>query len=734
MRFKKATAALLAAALAVPTMCITAYAEEDAAMKKALTYVKERMDIPKECTEFDYSTRSENNSKRYVFTWRLPDDTDYSTLEDGTYSNVRVEITGSVIKNVSISKYDKTGDWSASFAKLSDEKIMAAAKKYIDELNPTVREKTVIDEDSLSISLYGNYAYVSFHREYKGIPVTGQTGTVSVDKNTGELLNYRYNWTNGASFKDPEGAISQSAAEEAYKSLFGSDINYTVSYDWDKKEYIPHLIYTQTSYGQINAFTGKLSNFEDYDSYDRGDDDDMAEEEAYDNAAPTMASGANKAVTFTAEEIKKLEDESKLITARAALDKLAEYEFFLIPENCDIEWESCSYNERNGYYIRNVSFKGKLKDYIDLSGSDIYNKYGINIEDVDDKDYIWGSFSINAETGELLSFNNYAADNGTSISESKAKKIADKAAKSLMGDKLSKFASLEKTYANTRYLEYDRKTGRGIGTPITTSVSFSANREAYGIRCRDESYSLTVNNDGYVSDFRCNYIENIEYPDPANKVSADEAYKAFFEKADLSLKYRVAYKSETKKVVSALVYSANSTLCVDALTGKVVNYDGSELYEAPNGEYTDLEGSKYAKYAEKLAKYGIFLMDEEGRLNESEAITASDLFALFGNAGIGWYDLNNITVTKIEPDTKLSRQTAAVLLVSARFGKEVAELKGIYKSKFSDVSEDSKYLGYIAISDAAGLIKGNSSGKFLPKKAFTRGAAIKLVYDILAKA
>ncbi|MCR4780357.1 MAG: S-layer homology domain-containing protein, partial [Ruminiclostridium sp.] len=196
-----------------------------------------------------------------------------------------------------------------------------------------------------------------------------------------------------------------------------------------------------------------------------------------------------------------------------------------------------------------------------------------------------------------------------------------------------------------------------------------------------------------------------------------------------------AYKSDTKKIVSALVYSANGgSLCVDALTGKVVNYDGSEISEFEEGKYTDLEGSKYAKYAEKLAKYGIFLADEEGRLNESEAITAGDFNSLISNAGLGWFDLSTVTITDIKEDTKLTRQTAAVLLVSSRFGKDVAELPGIYRSKFSDVPEDSKFVGYIVISDAAGFIKGNSSGKFRPNKAFTRGEALKLVYDVLAKA
>lgn len=737
MKFKRTTAALLAAALAVPTMCITAYAEEDAAMKKALTYVKERMDIPEQCSEFNYSTRSENNSKRYTFTWNVPDDTDYTTFKDGDVYNVRVEITGSVIKNVRVNTYNSGNSWEPSFAKLSDAKLLEAAKKYINEINPGIKKSTVIDEDSLNISLYGNYAYVYFHRAVNGIPVSGQTGNVCIDKNTGALISYYYNWTNGATFSDSKNAISQSEAEKAYKELFGSEINYTLSYDWEKKEYVPHLLYTQSSYGQINAFTGKLSTFEDYDSYGEITDDD-ADRGVEEAAMADSASGSNKAVTFTPEEIEKLEKESNLITAKQALEMLSKYEFFLVPDNCEVAWENCRYNETGGYYVRSVNFTAKLKDYIDLSGANnpvkpyVVDSTGDYYED--DNSTIWGSFSINAETGELLSYSNYSADNGTSLSEKTAKKIADNAVKTLTGDNASLFAPLATSYTNTRYLEYDRKTGRGIGNPITTSISFRANREAYGITCRDEYVNLTVGNDGYVNYYSCTLHPEVEYPDPTNKVSVNDAYKEFFKVADLSMKYRVAYRSEDKKVVSALVYSSDMTMRVDALTGKVVNYDGSEFVIQTQNGYTDLENSKYKKYAEKLAKYGIYLMDNDGKLNESEAITAGDLNALISNIGLGWIDLDSITVTTIKDDTKLNRRNAAVLIVSAIYGSKVADLKGIFKSKFADVAEDSKYVGYIAISDAAGLITGNSAGNFRPTKAFTRGEALKLVYNFLAKA
>ena len=734
MRFKRASAALLAAALAVPAMSITAFAEEDAAMKKELTYVKQRIDVPEQCSEFDYSTRSENNGKRYVFTWRLPDDTDYSELKQDDITNIRVEITGSVIKNVSINRYDTDG-WKTSFAKLTEKQILAKAEKYISEINPTVIGSTVIDKDSLSLNLYGEYVYVSFHREVNGIPVSGQTGSVTVNKDTGDLMGYYYNWTNSASFTKATKAISESEAEKAYKSLFGSELNYTLSYDWEKKEFTPHLLYTQSSNGQINAFTGELSTFEDYDSYDNGEADmteEMAMDDAADMEAPAMASGASKAVTFSDAEIKKLEDESKLISAQAAVKALSKYDFLFVPASSEVSWENCSYDERGGYYVRNVNYTAKAKDFIDLS--DGSEKPVLPLEegyyDYDEK-VVSGNFRINAETGELLSYYCYLSDDRKDISDKAAKETADKAAKTLLGDTYGKFGTMEETNRITYYTKYDPETGEGIGKPLTSSVSYKANREEYGIKCANESYSLSVSGSGYVTRFSKTYYADVEYPDPADKISADEAYKVFFkDAAELGLRYRLAYRTEDKKVVSALVYAAKNSMYVDALTGKVCGSDGSEIVSTENGGYTDIENSKYRKYAEKLAKYGVTLMDSDGKLNESEAITAGDLVNLMSNTGMGYLDLNS---TAFKADTRLNRQNAAVLAVTATYGKKVAELTSAFRAKYTDVSSKSIYLGYVALADASGWITGTGD-KFSPKAAFTRGEALVMVYNYLANA
>ncbi len=733
MKFKRVSAAVLAAALSATSVSICAFAEEDAAMKTAMTYVKQRIDIPETYSDFSYRTYTDNNNTQYRFTWK-------ETNEQGQTSSISISITGKVIKSVNINKsvnynYDDDDVWiedgGTGFAKLSDSKIKAACLKYIKQINPTIYKDIKIDEDSLSISLWGNNATMSFSRCYKDIPVTNQSGSVTVNKDTGDLISYRINWINGAGFSDAKDAISVADAQKAYKKLFPLEKVYTLEYDWENDSYTPHLIYRQTTSGQINAFTGELSKFEDYGNYDNGSDDMVATEAAAmadeigDDDADSAMGG--KVVTFTAEELEKLEKEAKLIKAEDALKMLQDMGIFYIPTESEVTWQSCSYNEKLGYYIRNVSFSGKDKRYIDLNGDGKVRP----LSDDDYEDYnIWGNFSINAETGEVRSFYSSSFDNGSNMDSSYDKKANDILGK-LLGDKFKDdFGEVANTYSSKVYKEYDSKTGKPIGEPRITSKTYNANRKAYGITCIDESVNLVIGNNGYVTSFSSSYRPDISYPKPDNIISANKAYKSFFNAVGLDLKYRCAYRTDTKKVVTALVYSANDTLRIDAFTGKRVFWNGRPYSEAEEtSNYTDLENSKYKKYAEKLRKYGITLMDKDNKLNENEAITASDFLNL-----LNWLSGYNSykPALAFKEDVQLDRQKAAFIIVSAKYGDDVAKLKDLFKAKFSDVKEDSKYFGYIAIANASGDLKG-SGDKFDPTKKFTRGDALMYVYNALSR-
>lgn len=744
-RTGKITAAILAAIISVSSMGVSAFADtasaavqseskEDSTMKTRLTTVKQRIDIPEDLTKFDYSNFKRNGAQYYRFTWSKENSDDWAETS--------VEISGKVI--MSVQSYNSgTWEWQPGFAKLSDSKLKAAAKKYIKEINPTIYKNIEIDEDSFRISLYGNEAYLNFRRMNDGVPVQGQTGNITINKNTGELIRYNLNWVMGAGFSSTEKAISVADAQTAYRKEFPIELKYTAVYDWETKKFTPHLIYGQSTTGQIDAFTGKLSTYDDYDAYgvttneDYGDDDAYFEEEAalvMDAAGENPATGAaNKSVSFSDEELKKLEDENKLIKAETEFKNLKKQNIFFIPEDADITYENSNYDERLGAYTRSVNFSANDVDYEDLSGGFdipviIDDKVPVTSENGNGgKVTIYGNFTYNAETGDVISFYCDSWDIGNDLTAEKAQKAADDYAKTLLSKNRSKFGDLEEDGVSTQYDEYD-KNGQPVGEGRVLSRSYNAQRMVDGIASTAESVSMTIGNNEHITSYNLRFYD-LEYPSADKIISAKQAYKKFFEQTDYSLRYRCAYRSKDKKVVTALVYAADDTLYIDAFSGKLTYANGEERMTAQEtGEYTDLEGSKYKAYAEKLRSYDIVLMDENGRLNENNSITTFELFTLMSNCGISFdYD------TRLT-DTPVTRQDAAKYLVKGKYGSnisDIAELKDLFKLTFTDVDEASEYAGYIAIANAAGLITGNGD-TFAPTAKLTRGEALKLMYDYLS--
>ena len=172
-----------------------------------------------------------------------------------------------------------------------------------------------------------------------------------------------------------------------------------------------------------------------------------------------------------------------------------------------------------------------------------------------------------------------------------------------------------------------------------------------------------------------------------------------------------------------MIYNPSRNLYIDAFTGTLVNSDGSEIRSYEKGEYTDLEGSKYKEIAEILQMYNITLMDENGRLNENKSITRQEFSNLVNSIGCYYYN-------RTGGDKALTRQFAAKILTGSILSEVCAEIPGIFKSPFTDVKETNAYVGYIAVADALGYIKGEN-GKFRPSAKVTRGEALQLIYDYL---
>ena len=67
--------------------------------------------------------------------------------------------------------------------------------------------------------MFSNQVRVSFDRYENGIIVDGNSGSVTLDKDTGELIAFEASWWENAEFASPKGAKSEKEIGEAYKKF-----------------------------------------------------------------------------------------------------------------------------------------------------------------------------------------------------------------------------------------------------------------------------------------------------------------------------------------------------------------------------------------------------------------------------------------------------------------------------------------------------------------------------------
>ena len=710
MKFRRTTSAMLALSLMLSGTSIVAYADSAAeeAMKKELTYVKQRVTIPEELSEFNYHKSTNYGRDTYNFTWT----TDPEVYTTG-HKELNVRICGKVITSYSKNEYDWSTEYKTdySFAKLTEDELYNKAYKWIKILNPTVYKNIEIDKDSLRISLSGPSARFTVNRVVDGVAVKGQQGSIVINKDTGELMDYGLNWVMGAGFPGIENTITEEEAVESFEKLIPLEKVYYANYNWEEKKYEPALIYRQTTFEQIDALTGNLTSFEGsyfnyYGNFDYGDDAEVEED------ADTANPGAG-GVSFTDKELEKMEKEGSLVTAEELLKTLQDMDIFQLGEKPSVSYSNCYYDSYLGYYVRDVDFASE--DTVYYIAKDQDNNPVEKTKDV----VINSSAFINAETGELISFysNSVNYNKEQKLTEKNATKLLKDYVELLAGDKADEFKLPEATINWSKR----NKDGTPAEDAYVTGASTSSQRFAYGIPSMSESVSIKANAAGRITSYSLEYY-GIEYPKPVKILSEEEVYDKYFEQVDYELEYRLAIQKNV--TYTAVVYDASDDLYIDAFSGKLTNSNGAEKRVAIVNEYTDIENSKYKEIAKKLEAYDIVLRNEEGQLLEDVYISRDDFSFLMSNIGCYYYN-------RTGGEKPLTRQFAAKILTNRIISEECAELTGIFKSPFSDVKESSKYVGYIAIANAMGYMKGEN-GKFNPGAKITRGEALQMVYDRLS--
>lgn len=697
---------------------VVAYADEtDGAVKSKLAAVKGRIEIPEEFSEFTYSVNTRAAADIYSFNWETERGSD-------SYGYINASICGSVLMSYEIYRSDYTR-WSetAKLAAMTKPELYSAAVRAVKKLNPTVADSISVDKESIRMSVYGNTASFSLTRTANNIPVANDTGSITLDKNTGELISFNISWHPGAAFEKADKAISADKAWDSYEKMIALKPQYEIFYNSESEQWESRLVYVQTDYGDINAFTGNKSNFQE----DAFFGDDVTNEAAADAENP--ATGGMDDAIFTEKELKELGVELPYGTEKAVVELIKGNKYLTYSDGMKMEYSYLSKDKRydnTDRYMFTASFSSTVPE-------DYWEDPIMPLEDVDIaveytpayvSRYESMSITVDAQTGEVLSYGYYTdTQDADSYDMTKADKLAKEIANDLASSHISEYTDYRSS--NSEYTDYNGKTHYN-------GSYHSFNREVNDITVDGNYINISLDPQMKLTRYSISYSD-VKFADPKGSLTSAQAFEKFKADNEITLCYKA--RMGEKKTATVLVYSCDRSVYCDAFTGEPIY---SWWYSSNNSE-NDLSGikdKKLLKIATTLDDNGVVISAE--KFSENSAVKLEDFVRFAGIISRVYRMSGELTLPsgiKLGADTAadtsvmskpITRGDAMVIYTAAVCGNKVAELKGIYRSPFDDVKDSDKYVGYYAIAGALGAADGKTLD---PDASYTYADMIELMYD-----
>lgn len=735
------SAAILPANAYLPFSANTAYAAdteksesaEVIAMRNAMADVKKRVNIPKDFDGFDYDTRVRYETTYYRFIWSKSEERDGRTV---TTEKITVEYY-----NGFISGYEhyvrSRGRNKPTFARLTPDEQEAYAKKYFYMLNPDIKGNVVFKRSSSDYDLFSSTAKYYISREEYGIDFYKNDGYITVDRDTGELVEFSLDWWSDAEVPDASNRLSVSEITDKFiedkhmsaaYELYGK---YERNPETDESVYVPYVmaVYRFTNYeNELDAFTGKFTSM--YDDKER-----LSYTDAY-----TWGRGDDDVVCYegVAEEGDMLDDDDFSEAEKAALEKENEY----------ISYEEALKIIKDDEYIvwndNLVLVTNKISSYRNDRGEYLpsrYLKFEFTSEDKT-KDCIYLTVELDAYSGEIITFSksysygeNSKNKNTTPLDQKSSGAIVKKAAEHFIGKKAAEY-------------RYDGEISLSNNTATTGYGKFT--RYVNDLPAAFDTMSVKIDSRGEVLGFSHTY-HDLEFPE-AKLVPETKVFQKLFEKEKPSLYYTGFTDLQLKPHVY-LTYKFTASYSFNALTGERITSYGEPYYtDSPKQEpakeqvlYTDIKGHRYEKEITELFEYGVRITDSE-KLNPDGAITIEEFGRLCSEAYGMSLGLGSIypRIKNTDPDTgKVIYEDNPMLKEKLTLGElakiylynyekdyyKAAALEGLYVSPYKNVPQSDPNCGYIAIAKATGLIKDGE--EFAYDRNLSRGQCLKLLYDYI---
>ena len=719
------------------------------AMKTALTAVKKRVKIPDRLTEFDYSMSTSFGTEMFSFTWsdKKTNEVIYITYANGIILSYEYK---------DYRNYDSEKKVKQTFAKLTDAQLIDYAKKAFKMLDPDLADKGKYSVGS--IDLFGNNATINFDRMENGVAVEGNGGTVTVNKNTGELVSMRIEWFwNDTKFGSTASKLTADEARATYKSLTTLTPIYRIVDKYNEKtekfEQKAVLLYLPSFTDEIDAVTGKPSTIWDdmdndkgirnFSSYYFNSMTDAGEEAV---AADYDDDAADEGVNFTAAELKEIEADEGMLKKDEITALLNKDKYTKMPDYVSLDNANLYKDEDTGEYYYIIDYHGgddaivevgidvdeavddvDVQDDTDIAVEDV----GVDVNTNPKEPYFYMNVKVNAKTGKVDNFSKSCDISFDSSKEYPVKanaKIAAAAAKHFYGDIFGEYKADERNSEPCHF--YTDRDGKKIYTE--SSRTYYYNRYVNGVQVEGDTIRINVGFSGDVRSISYRYTD-IKFPS-VPKFDNDKAFEQLFKQIKLRYYYDGYYKKDGT-VKTYLLYDIND-YTLDSKY-RIVSWDGTPLPAEKDEDtnYTDIKGIAQENAINTLARYGITLETKNGKFDPNAKLTDKEFAAVVYKATRNYvpYYIEDGNYRKEEKAVTLTKKEAAKVFVNVYGGSDYAELKGIYRAPFKDVAVSDDYVGYIAIAKALGFASADKNGNYSPNKVLTRAQAMQMIYDYIER-
>lgn len=683
----------------------SASSEQKVKLADAIDTAKNLLEINTDNYNFNYNYNENQNG---ISSWELSWNSKKST--GGSISASVNSETGDIINFNSWDPNEIQG--TTKIPKYSKEEAYEAVLKFVKKIAPLKFPQTVLKDNTNSVydMPISNDTYsFSFIRQVNGLDFPENGINISIDKNTLKVRNYNLTWDDGT-FADPAKAIGLEEAKKAFANKSGIELSYNIITDYNKKTQTPILVYTLKDGGStIDALTGELLSNNLHVMFDKAM-----------NTANVKA-----AADRTPEEQSSIDNSSKYISKDAAMEVAKKY----------VTIDDAAKLSSSSLYVNDIDNSGTWNFYWDKNDS---------VKQI----YSGMSASVDATTGKIKSFamngNEFYPEKDVPVNYTTEQAITI-AKNFISGLEPDKFKIT--TQVNNPSVQ---------GTSKITDYNFNFVGSINGAKCSFDNFNIDVNAfTGKIMSYGMNW-NDVSLPAADKALTIENAYNALYNKAKYNLEYIRTYNNDINRspnveIKLAYVLDGFSGM-LDANNGTFLNYDGKPVVEKKAIKYTDIKGAEGENDINLLVDMGI-IDDTSDTYRPNSSILQKDFIKMLvkslgqnyvvddavqkddNSVYDSYYDTaiqrNIITESEKKPDTTITRQEAARLIIRTMGIGYLAAANNLYNLTLKDAAlVPSKYKGYVALATGLKIIN-STNGSFYGTKNLTRGQAATAVVNYL---